>query len=199
MASRPLLIHVADYSIGWVPSMLLVLNTTAAYIPVLQDSAPWAAAQIAVIAIWLPTHHRCSKLHEPGLCPVCFAKAPRNPGAVAAGRARPLLWFVHRFYVLGAVLLFRFRFPETAAIWASTVLVIFGPPVVFALVLPTPWSIFVVAWYLLFTFHAAYRHRQLRDFCPWCPRRGGDDGEQTPDPDPEPSTGRQLEPAGATG
>lgn len=133
--------------------------------------------------------------HEPVTCASCWDRFPINPEEQAARRARPWLAVTHLTMWL-ADRLRRLPFLDAfnAALLASMLLLMTVVSVARIVVQP-PWISMVSLFYVVFFVHSLRRHAQLQPWCPWC-RRGDDGDEETEEPEPEPSTGIDLKPAG---
>lgn len=110
--------------------------------------------------------------HRVPACERCPAYIPTN-GSEEADRHHGWLWFSHSFgMIIGTYLVITVLATVPGLIFGSNtatqVCVCFGS----------------LAW--LPMFHALNIHDRLRPWCPWCRRRGKDDDEQTPAPQPVP-------------
>lgn len=130
------------------------------------------ALLLFVLGSWL-----LMRRHDRGLCEVCVASMPLNPGEQAT-RYRRRFWLAHS----GSEP--RFLLPYMAVLIGSNLA-------------PGPvgrgfWALMQCSMvYLIFAYST---HRRLQPWCPWCSEGGGggEDHDDPVTPDPVPGDRRQL-------
>lgn len=194
MTARAQLNHLFDRWGIWAFMLIAAAHTiTIATLPELEGPLQWVMWPL--IILYPVGIFKLGLKHEPITCATCWDLFPVNPGERAARRSRPWFAAVHTVIWLSDRLR-RLPFldgPSASIIAAITILVaVVG---LARIVIDPPWISLVGFLYVVLIVHSGRRHAQLQPWCPWC-RRGGEGEDETEAPDPQPSTGRDLKPAG---
>lgn len=171
-----------------VASTIVMLGITKGYDPLFWV---FVSLQLAYAVLMFTAARR----HMGQLCFHCAEAFPIDPGAVAAGRSRWALWYVHFVFGLFARMGMVAERYLRSKILAYLVLGVVFMGVFWPLSqLLNEWFATVFVGLLVLLSYAKEKHNQLQLWCPWC-RPGGngdDDDDPEPEPEPDPAVGTDV-------
>lgn len=149
---------------------LIAVAIVAGFHDVRQSSVVSLAAVVVFIVVQLFT-----LAHDDRLCLRCIADSPANP-ALVVERRRPLLRLFHS---------------ATTGAGIATLVVVAAVGVAAGLFIRPGWGDLVLIL-PLGTMVLTVLHRRVEPWCPYCGWGRDDDGEDTPDPTPDPDVAAPL-------
>lgn len=188
---RTRLPHLSD---PWLPvAAVAALFTDALGRIIVPGWGPVSAwAQWLLVAAFFACHCTFTVHHYTGTCDHCPSTDPA--GKAAARRSRMILRALHCLTPL-ALLVRRLGGGPLAIGTVMFAVLVIAPTLLLGWIAPDGFALAFIASYFTFFHMAAYRHRQLGRWCPWCHHGGGGDGghdHPEPDPDPVPTDKRDL-------